>query len=184
RLIEAPHALFDSGARHERRTLEGQTEHLKVRHVETPADIRRMAGAITGLSDVAVPQGDISLMKREPTVIRLRVKCGDQAARSLEPSVRDGKCAAEVELVGGKPGCHSGCARRVSPTAIEAKRALARIEGRLRVIEPPGRPAQSLQRLWCFLSHERRREPLAGRFPSGLSKCLPSVRARALGPSR
>src|SRR5262245_46278469 len=123
-------------------------------------------------------------MKREPTVIRLRVKCGDQAARTLEPPARDGKCAAEIELVGGKPGCHSGCARVVSSPVIEAKRALARIEAPVRVIEPPGRPAQSFQRPCCFLTRQRRHERLAGRFPSAFSERLPSVRTLAHGPRR
>jgi hypothetical protein len=72
-----------------------------------------------------------------------------------QPSARDGRRAVEIELIDGKPRRHSGGARRTPVFAIQAVCALAGVECRLGVIEPPRRPAQPLERLRGLLDTER-----------------------------
>ena len=170
-LVEVAHALGDVRRGDEHRALEREAEDLEVRDGEAPAELggERREAARGGA--VARRVGEEPVVECEPAVIRARLQLVEQAMGAPEPAVRDRGGAVEVELVGGDPRRHAGGGRRVALGAVEPVRALARGEDRLRVVEPPGRPAQALERLRRLACALERR---AGRLPASRPQLRPA----------
>ena len=82
-----------------------------------------------------------------------------QSARALQPAFGDALFAAERGAVPGEPDRDASGRRLIAALAIGAKRALARIEDDLGEVEPPGREAETFERLRRFLNGE---QPLEG----------------------
>jgi hypothetical protein len=150
-LVETPHALLHLRARNERGAVEREPEHLQVRHSVTAAELRGEGGEPPGLGAVAVRVRDVALVKGEPAVVGPRLELVQKAMRAAQPAARHCPGAVEVELVGREPGRHAGGGGRVPSPPVEAVRQLPRLEHRLRVVDPPRRPAHALEGLGRLL---------------------------------
>jgi hypothetical protein len=99
-------------------------------------------------------------------------------------SVGDRECAMKIEMINGEPGRHTGRARHVSLFAVKATRALSRVKHRVRIVEPPRRPAQPLEGLGRFVVRQRISKRTPGRVPAALGERCPSSRAPHAGTPR
>ena len=114
-------------------------------------------------SALGLAERGIALVEREPAVVRPRLERVEEPVRSLQPALGDRCGSVEVELVRREPGRHPRRAGHVAVLSVAAVGTLARVEHRLGVVEPPGRPAQALERLRRLV---RRLEGCARGFPA------------------
>ena len=111
---------------------------------------------------------------RQASRAQARARAGRAGDARAQPAGRDGGRAMEIELIGRQPGGHPGRARGVPALPVEAVGALARREHRLRVVEPPGRPAQSFERLGRLPVAERDLEHRPCLGPTSVPKLHPA----------
>ena len=174
-LVEAAHALLHLRARHQRRALEREAEHLQVGHVEPPPELGRAAPKLRSLRGLATSVRHEALEEGKPTVLGPRLERVEQAMGSTEPAARDRERAVEVELIAGQPGGHPGGARDVSRLLVEVVRTLAGGEHGLGVVEPPRGPAQPLESLGRLLGAHRLLEPRPRLLPASFLQLAPAA---------
>jgi hypothetical protein len=160
RLVKTAHALPQLPLADQRPSLKPQPEHLQLGHPELPADLDGARGEPPGGGRVLLERHrDMSLMEREPTVIRPRFEVVEQAVGALEPAVGDSRLAAEPQAIERVPGGHPGRRPPFAALAIEAVGPLAGVEGESIIVEHVADPTQALERLGRLLErqgiHER-----------------------------
>jgi hypothetical protein len=166
---QTEHSLFHPSGGDERGSLEREPEHLQIRDLDPTPELSGEGGAFAGCVGITLGVGDVALVEGEPTVVGPRLERIEQPVGTLEPAARDRRSPAEVELVSRQPGRHAGGAGRVSALPVEPKRALACLEHRVGVVEPPRRPAQALEGLRHLFVGERFLEGRARFLPSAVS---------------
>ena len=102
----------------------------------------------------------------EPTVLGRRPQILEDAGGAPEPAVGHGRCTPELDVGVPQPQRHPGRAARVTRLPVHPVRALAGIQARGHVLEPPIGPAHPLER---------------GRGLPG--QCLPEAGARLEPPA-
>jgi len=76
----------------------------------------------------------------------------EQAVRALQPAPCDSRLAAKGKRVPAKPGGHPCGGGRVAALTVEAVCVFARLDRELRVVEPPGRHGERLDRLGAVVA--------------------------------
>jgi len=76
----------------------------------------------------------------------------EQAVSPLQPAARDSRFAAKGERVPAEPDGHPRGGSRVAALTVEAVCVFARLDRELRVVEPPGRHGEGLDRLRAAVS--------------------------------
>jgi hypothetical protein len=100
----------------------------------------------------------------------------EEAVRTLNPAVRDGRLTPELERRLGEPSGHPRRGAAVATLSVQTVGAFPSVEHQLLVVEAVARPPEALERLWCLLLRQRLLETgpsgrpvaLAQRAPAGL----------------
>ena len=154
-LVEAAHARGDLAVRHQRGALGRDREHLEVDGAEPPAQFARLAREPLRQRRVALAERGVRLEDGEPAVLGDRLEVFQQPRGPLRPASGDGVLAAELEVVVAEPECEPRRAAQVAGLAVAAVRALAQVEAGLDVVDPPGGPAEPLDRLGRLVARRR-----------------------------
>ena len=131
--------------------------------------------SVSAASGIAiVEQGEYRGAFGQKGVFRRIGLASSRRRARCEPAVGDACFAAEGGAVPGQPDRHAGGRALVAAAAVGAIGALARIEHHLREVEPPGRQAETFERLRRFLNGE---QPLEGAL-----RVLPLASVQAARP--
>ena len=174
-LVEAAHALLDLRFEHERGAAEGEPQHLEIRHAELGSDRRRPAAQLDRERPVVAVAGEIALVEVEPAVVRARIERIEQPVRPAHPAAGDADRRVEIDLVARQPGGHPCRAGGIATLAVEVIGAFARGEQRRPVVEPPGCPAEALERVGRFFDGECALERRARIGPAQSAQGFPTV---------
>ena len=148
-LVKAAHALVQLAVAHQCTAFESEPEHLQLGGAECAPKLDRLRGQLPCLGRVLGERhGDVAFVDGEPAVIDARLEVVDQAVCSLQPSVRDGRFAAEHEAVRGEQRCDPGRRAAVSPVEVLAVCALAGVDRQPLLAQHMAGPADPLERLW------------------------------------
>jgi hypothetical protein len=133
---------------HTGEALEREPRELEAAVTRLAAEGCRAHGALTpGRRIVAAEQGGLTIAQQQPAVLGRLLVAREEAARSLQPSRRDSGIAAEGMAVPDEPESDAGGAELVALVAVEPEGALAGVEGKRDVIEPPRREPEVFQDL-------------------------------------
>jgi hypothetical protein len=146
-LVQAAHAVRDGAFVHERQSLDRHSEHLERHHAETSPQLACADRKLSRRSRVPVGDGHVPEQRIEPAVLGAVVEPLEDAGRSLEPAVGDRALTAEDQVVVSNPEREQCRAPPVSLTVAQAEGALARVDARRDVLDPPGGPAEPFQRI-------------------------------------
>jgi hypothetical protein len=147
-LIQERHALLHvSGLDHAESGLPGG-HHLEMQIAERTPQLRCLLGQAEAGGDVLlVHDGDESLAERDPSVDRCRIQNFQDPAGSAQPPGGWCRLAEELQMGHGqRHGDPTGLQAVPAPT-IETVGALSRFGGRVGVVEPRGRHAETLEGL-------------------------------------
>lgn len=155
---------------------------------------RRRPGPGRGPPQLAGPYGVVGvevllrLVDVQPAVLGPGLEALQEAAGSGEPPLGDRQLAAEVGVVGPQPARHACRSEPVPHRPVEVVGALSRFEHDRGIVQPPGGPAQTLERLGGLRLRDGRLEYAASVLPFAARQSGPArgnpVRALCLGVSR
>jgi hypothetical protein len=164
--VQAQHALADLALLYQGEALQREPQHLDVGHPQLAADGDGPGGAgLRGGGVLSQVERGVAVQQRKPAMLRREREGFQQVPRALPPATGDGRLAPEVQVVGTEPHGHAGGAQVVSGLAKQPVAGLPRPNEQLRVIQPPGGPAQPFERLGGFPLPERVLEAAPRRRP-------------------
>ena len=158
----------------ERRSLEREAEHLEVGDAEAPPELGGRGGQLARGRGVAARVGEVALVEREPAVV------GPGSSGSSRRCARRSQPLATAQAPRkSSSSAASHVAMRAAPAAsaalpVEPVRALPGGEHGLGVVEPPGRPAQPLERLGRLLAGDGLLEPRPRGLPAPRAQFAPT----------
>src|SRR5215831_5838243 len=152
-LVQQADPVSDVSLTCKRETLQPKGRELDVGYSQRGPDRPRLLGETSRGRDVVLKEeGEFAFAEGEPAVFRHGVESFEQAVSPLQPAARDSRFAAKGDRVPAEPDGHPRGGGRVAAFTVEAICVFAGLDRELRVIEPPGRHGEGLDRLGAVVS--------------------------------
>ena len=158
RLVELPHAVLDVSLRNQDEPFEPAAQHLEVQDREAASDRGRLPPELARRRAVVAEDArEMALPEREPAVLGSLGLARQEASRALQPAARHRLLAAGVDEVHREADGEPRRAPLLAALDEELVRPDPRLERAVRLVEPPERPAEPLERLGGLAARESAR---------------------------